>query len=233
MSCALAAFDLGGAAADSGLRALRSRSGDEQLDVGALRLSGEADGPRQGAQRGRSGRGWADLHATRMSTATAFPIARCRGPIIRRRHTLPAAADTTRRRSTPSVRMNIKSVMERLARKFETARTHGARAGDRAEWQVEDRADRLWNHGFRVAREPRSAQEANTSSIPITCGSAPFRSRREVHEFIASHERIYVIEQNRDAQMLSLLKLDMPPEQTHQTAQCSALQWLADRCAHA
>ena len=26
---------------------------------------------------------------------------------------------------------------------------------------------------------------------------------REVHEFIASHERVYVVEQNRDAQMLS------------------------------
>jgi 2-oxoglutarate ferredoxin oxidoreductase subunit alpha len=28
-----------------------------------------------------------------------------------------------------------------------------------------------------------------------------------VQEFVASHERVYVIEQNRDAQMLSLLKL--------------------------
>ena len=29
---------------------------------------------------------------------------------------------------------------------------------------------------------------------------------------MASHDRIYVIEQNRDAQMLSLLKLDLPAE---------------------
>jgi 2-oxoglutarate ferredoxin oxidoreductase subunit alpha len=34
-----------------------------------------------------------------------------------------------------------------------------------------------------------------------------------VHEFVASHERVYVIEQNRDAQMLSLLKLDLPAEE--------------------
>jgi 2-oxoglutarate ferredoxin oxidoreductase subunit alpha len=33
---------------------------------------------------------------------------------------------------------------------------------------------------------------------------------REVHDFIAAHERVYVVEQNRDAQMLSLLKLDLP-----------------------
>jgi 2-oxoglutarate ferredoxin oxidoreductase subunit alpha len=31
-----------------------------------------------------------------------------------------------------------------------------------------------------------------------------------VHEFVASHERVYIIEQNRDAQLLSLLKLDLP-----------------------
>ena len=30
---------------------------------------------------------------------------------------------------------------------------------------------------------------------------------------MASHERVYVIEQNRDAQMQSLLKLDLPAEQ--------------------
>jgi 2-oxoglutarate ferredoxin oxidoreductase subunit alpha len=36
---------------------------------------------------------------------------------------------------------------------------------------------------------------------------------REVHDFVASHERVYVIEQNRDAQMLSLLKLDLPAEE--------------------
>ena len=35
----------------------------------------------------------------------------------------------------------------------------------------------------------------------------------EIHDFVASHERVYVIEQNRDAQMESLLKLDLPAEQ--------------------
>jgi 2-oxoglutarate/2-oxoacid ferredoxin oxidoreductase subunit alpha len=36
---------------------------------------------------------------------------------------------------------------------------------------------------------------------------------REVQDFIARHERIYVIDQNRDAQMLQLLKLDLPADQ--------------------
>jgi 2-oxoglutarate ferredoxin oxidoreductase subunit alpha len=39
-----------------------------------------------------------------------------------------------------------------------------------------------------------------------------FPFTREVHEFVASHDHVYVIEQNRDAQMLSLLKLDLPAE---------------------
>ena len=38
----------------------------------------------------------------------------------------------------------------------------------------------------------------------------PFTS--EVADFVASHDRVYVVEQNRDAQMASLLKLDLPVE---------------------
>jgi 2-oxoglutarate ferredoxin oxidoreductase subunit alpha len=34
-----------------------------------------------------------------------------------------------------------------------------------------------------------------------------------VHDFVASHDRVYVVEQNRDAQMASLLKLDLPAAQ--------------------
>jgi 2-oxoglutarate ferredoxin oxidoreductase subunit alpha len=32
---------------------------------------------------------------------------------------------------------------------------------------------------------------------------------RELHEFIAAHKRAYVIDQNRDAQMFQLIKLDI------------------------
>ena len=35
----------------------------------------------------------------------------------------------------------------------------------------------------------------------------------EIHDFVASHERVYVVEQNRDAQLASLLKLDLPADQ--------------------
>jgi 2-oxoglutarate ferredoxin oxidoreductase subunit alpha len=35
---------------------------------------------------------------------------------------------------------------------------------------------------------------------------------RAVHEFVERHDRVYVVEQNRDAQLASLLKLDLSPE---------------------
>ena len=39
-----------------------------------------------------------------------------------------------------------------------------------------------------------------------------FPFTHELHDFVYSHERVYVVEQNRDAQLLSLLKLDLPAE---------------------
>ncbi len=34
---------------------------------------------------------------------------------------------------------------------------------------------------------------------------------REIHDFIEQHDRVYVVEQNRDAQMLELIKMDIKP----------------------
>ena len=35
----------------------------------------------------------------------------------------------------------------------------------------------------------------------------------EIHDFVASHDQVYVVEQDRDAQLASLLKLDLPADQ--------------------
>jgi 2-oxoglutarate ferredoxin oxidoreductase subunit alpha len=35
----------------------------------------------------------------------------------------------------------------------------------------------------------------------------------EIHDFVAAHERVYVVEQDRDGQLASLLKLDLPADQ--------------------
>jgi 2-oxoglutarate ferredoxin oxidoreductase subunit alpha len=36
---------------------------------------------------------------------------------------------------------------------------------------------------------------------------------QEMRDFVAQHDRVYVVEQNRDAQMLNLLKIDLDPAQ--------------------
>ncbi len=103
--------------------------------------------------------------------------------------------------------------MLRLARKFETARTLvpkpvleassngkvGILAFGTSHWAVLESRDQL-------------DRESHIATDYMRLRAYPFS--REVHEFVASHERVYFVEQNRDAQMLQLLKLDLPTEQT-------------------
>jgi len=101
--------------------------------------------------------------------------------------------------------------MERLNRKFETARSfvprpeiingHNAKIGiigyGTSHWGITESRDQL-----------RDEYDIETDYLRLR--AYPFT--REVHDFIERHERVYVVEQNRDAQMLSLLKLDAKPE---------------------
>ena len=51
----------------------------------------------------------------------------------------------------------------------------------------------------------------------------------ELAAFIDAHDRIYVVEQNRDAQLLQLMQLELTPERHREAAQRAALQRPADR----
>ncbi len=106
---------------------------------------------------------------------------------------------------------DYQNLMERLDRKFETARTlvpHpivvqdgkskiGLIAFGTSDFAVTESRDQL-------------LKEYGVDTDYLRVRAFPFT--REVHEFVASHERIYIIEQNRDAQLQSLLKLDLPAE---------------------
>jgi 2-oxoglutarate ferredoxin oxidoreductase subunit alpha len=108
--------------------------------------------------------------------------------------------------------------MERLNKKFETARSSvprpevangNSQAGAKgnvgiiaygtSHWAIIESRDQLVNE-----------HKLHTDYLRVR--AYPFT--REIHDFIASHERVYVIEQNRDGQMASLLKLDIKPELT-------------------
>jgi 2-oxoglutarate ferredoxin oxidoreductase subunit alpha len=104
---------------------------------------------------------------------------------------------------------DYQNLMERLNRKFETARTLvpkpvvvqtgrskiGLIAFGSSDFAVLESRDQL-------------KKEYGLETDYLRLRAYPFTS--ELHEFVASHERVYVIEQNRDAQMLSLMKLDLP-----------------------
>ena len=98
--------------------------------------------------------------------------------------------------------------MERLAKKFETARSLVPRPEI-----IETGKTRLGLIAFGssdfATRESRDQlkREYGIDTDYLRLRAYPFSA--EMHEFVASHDRIYVIEQNRDAQMLSLIKLDI------------------------
>jgi len=103
--------------------------------------------------------------------------------------------------------------MERINKKFETARSFVPRpelAGDgRAEVGILAYGTSHW--AIIEARD-QLLTEHNLEADYLRVRAYPFT--REVHDFIERHDRLYVVEQNRDGQMASLLKLDIKPELT-------------------
>jgi 2-oxoglutarate ferredoxin oxidoreductase subunit alpha len=103
--------------------------------------------------------------------------------------------------------------MERLNRKFETARSFVPRPeitkGNDASIGIIGFGTSHW--GITESRDQLRDEYAIETDY-LRLRAYPFT--REVHEFIEQHDRIYVVEQNRDAQMLTLLKLDLKPEST-------------------
>lgn len=101
--------------------------------------------------------------------------------------------------------------MDRLNRKIETARSFvpapevmrgekariGIIAYGTSHWAILEARDQLRN-------------EYGVETDYLRLKAYPFPA--VVEEFIAAHDRVYVIEQNRDAQMHSLIKLDIRPE---------------------
>jgi 2-oxoglutarate ferredoxin oxidoreductase subunit alpha len=102
--------------------------------------------------------------------------------------------------------------VERLARKFDTARRHvpkpevldvpGAQVGiigfGTSHWAIAESRDQL-------------ARETGMETGYLRLRAYPFTE--ELAAFVARYPRIYVVEQNRDAQMLGLMRLELPAEQ--------------------
>ncbi|MSO57161.1 MAG: 2-oxoacid:acceptor oxidoreductase subunit alpha [Acidobacteria bacterium] len=101
--------------------------------------------------------------------------------------------------------------MDRLSRKFETARKFvpkpeidlvaGSKIGfigfGTSHWAITESRDQL-------------REETDVKASYFRLRGYPFTE--DLATFVDAHERIYVIEQNRDAQLLQLMKLDLSPE---------------------
>jgi 2-oxoglutarate ferredoxin oxidoreductase subunit alpha len=101
--------------------------------------------------------------------------------------------------------------VDRLSRKFETARKHvpapvvenvkGAKIGiigyGTSHWAITESRDQL-------------REETSVSASYLRVRAYPFTD--DLVSFIDGHERIYVVEQNRDAQLAMLMKLELSPE---------------------
>ncbi|TMQ66767.1 MAG: 2-oxoacid:acceptor oxidoreductase subunit alpha [Candidatus Eisenbacteria bacterium] len=97
-------------------------------------------------------------------------------------------------------------VMDRLRRKWETARElMPAPVVERARGaEVGMVAFGSTHHAMDEARDRLRADGLATSYLLVK--GYPFS--KEVRRFVEAHERIYVVEQNRDAQMAALLKME-------------------------
>ncbi len=101
--------------------------------------------------------------------------------------------------------------MERLSRKFETARSFVPRP------EVDSRKSPSGtkigiigygtSHWGLIEARDQLRQEYNIETDYLRLRAYPFT--REVHDFVKQHDRVYVVEQNRDAQMLTLLRMDL------------------------
>ena len=98
--------------------------------------------------------------------------------------------------------------MDRLARKFNTARTLVPRPEI-----VRDEGNEVGiiaygtSHHALVETVDQLQSEYGVKADYLRLRAYPFTS--ETHKFIAAHKRVYIVDQNRDGQMLQLLKLDI------------------------
>jgi 2-oxoglutarate ferredoxin oxidoreductase subunit alpha len=100
--------------------------------------------------------------------------------------------------------------LDRLRKKFETARSFVPRPE-----LVFDEQSKIGiiaygtTHWAMLESHDQLKREYDLPIDYLRVRAFPFT--KEVHDFVASHDRVYVIDQNRDGQLRDLLKLDLDP----------------------
>ena len=100
--------------------------------------------------------------------------------------------------------------MLRLARKFETARTMVPKPILEGDGRQKVGIIAFGTtHWAMVESRNQLGREGEIPCDYLRVRAYPFT--QETHDFVARHDRVYVVEQNRDAQLLNLLKIDLDP----------------------
>jgi 2-oxoglutarate ferredoxin oxidoreductase subunit alpha len=103
-------------------------------------------------------------------------------------------------------------VLDRLARKFDNARKFVP-----APVTFRDGKSKIgflaYGSSDFALRESLGQIEKEHKLTPDYMRIRAYPFAHEIHDFVASHDRVYVVEQDRDAQLASLLKLDLPADQ--------------------
>jgi len=104
---------------------------------------------------------------------------------------------------------DFKNLMDRLARKFENAREAVPDPVEEtdAESKIGIIAYGTTHHAMGEARDQLRSEHGIEADY-FRIRALPFS--RLVQSFVAKHDRLYIVEQNRDAQMRSLLVIDYP-----------------------
>jgi 2-oxoglutarate ferredoxin oxidoreductase subunit alpha len=107
---------------------------------------------------------------------------------------------------------DYKNNMDRLARKFDTARQRVPTPIIEKKPQAEIGIIGFGTSHYAIleARDRLRDQHGLPTSY-MRLRAYPFND--EVHDFVREHQRLYVVEQNRDGQMFDLLKLDLAADQ--------------------
>jgi 2-oxoglutarate ferredoxin oxidoreductase subunit alpha len=101
--------------------------------------------------------------------------------------------------------------MDRLRKKYETSRVHVPQP--EVEYKKDARIGFLafgTTHWAIIESQDQLQKEYGLPVSYYRLRAVPFTSH--LAEFFAKHDRVYVVEQNRDAQMAGLIKLELPPD---------------------
>jgi 2-oxoglutarate/2-oxoacid ferredoxin oxidoreductase subunit alpha len=102
--------------------------------------------------------------------------------------------------------------MDRLSRKFDTARGHMPKPviESNPKAKIGFIAYGTTDHATQESRD-QLREETKVETAYFRLRGYPFND--ELSKFVDTYDRIYVIEQNRDAQLLQLMKLELAPDQ--------------------